>query len=104
MAKSTLTVSTPFGTFSRQTNTPYTHAVVSEPVARFDFPEGKTPDELRAHIVATAGKGGVFGRFAKDQGYVISYHCSEASARKAADKGNTPYLTTRSLGVFPVNV
>lgn len=99
------TVETPYGTFTRKATKAYTHAAVCEPVARFDFPKGKTPDELRAYIVANSlGSGGVFGRFAKDHGYVVSYHSSEASARKAADKGNSPYLTTRGLGVYPVQI
>lgn len=99
-AKYLCTVTTPVGAFTRTSTKPYAFAVVSEPVSRSGFPVG-TPDELRAHIL-TLGKGGVFGRFAKDRGYIVSYHSSEASARGAAEKGNTPYMTVRALGVFPV--
>lgn len=112
MAKNTITVKTPFGTFTRQTNTRYTHAVVSVPVSRVTgFQDDGTPvraywnsaEEFKAWMDQEGyGKGGVFGRFSKDGGYVLSYHSSEAAARKAADKGNTPYVVTRTLGVFPV--
>jgi hypothetical protein len=108
--KTTLTVTTPHGVFSRTTATPYTHAVVSLAVSRttgFDgngnriVTEWETAEQFKAWI--GDDKVGVFGRFAKDGGYVVSYHSSEAAARKAAEKGNSPYVTTRTLGVFPVD-
>jgi hypothetical protein len=110
MSKPTLTVTTPFGVFSRNTDTPYTHAVVSLAVSRtigFDdndqpiVANWETAEQFRQWL--GCAKVGVFGRFAKDNGYVLSYHSSEAAARKAADKGNSPYVTTRTLGVFPVD-
>lgn len=109
--KQTISVTTPFGVFTRTTATPYKFAVVSRAVSRNTYDhEGnlrvltwETAEQFRNWIAAFKSGGGVFGRFAKDNGYVLSYHSSEAAARKAADKGNSPYVTTETLGVFPVD-
>lgn len=106
--KINLTVTTPHGTFSRKTESAYTHVCLSVPASRTEIDgDGKCVERVFASpadfVAAYPGKGGVFGRYVKDGGYVVSWHMSEATARRAFEKGNSAYVTTRSLGVYPVD-
>jgi hypothetical protein len=69
--KTTLTVKTPHGTFTRSTDNAYTHVVVRV---------CSTSKEAFANKV----KGGVYGRWAKDEGFMVSWHKSYAAAQKAS--------------------
>ena len=100
MAKSTLTATTPFGDFSRKTDSPYTHVVVRSPDC--NWREVHSPEELVAKFGSGHGKGGgVFGRYVKDRGYIVSWHSSASAAISAKPAG---YCDSKLLGVFPVNV
>lgn len=112
MAKRIVTVNTPVGTFTRTTATPYTHAVVRAITATYGKCDenGKltgdvatTPAEFAAEC---AGHWGVYGRYAKDHGYVVSYHATEAAARKAAADATKDrwYVISKVVGVFPVTL
>lgn len=87
--KTTLKVETSVGQFTRTTATAYTHAVVRTCAAATRALEGNY-------------KGGVYGRWAKDRGYAVTWHGSAAAAAKAAA---TPYvwdLKAVVVGVFAV--
>lgn len=99
MAK-TLIIKTPHGEFTRTTGTAYTHAVVrSCPRAMEAFEASQNdPENTRRW------KGGVTGRWAKDRGFAVTWHKSEASARSAASKPYGWSRTSTVLGVFAVEV
>ena len=90
MAKRTLTATTPVGAFNRATASAYTHVNV------WDSP--------RATAAFEAGRrGGVAGRWTKDCGWAVTWHGSEAAARRAgAGKYGYDHHATL-LGTFPVN-
>jgi hypothetical protein len=95
MAKTILKTETSVGEFTRTTDNVYTHVCVRVPV------EGV--EAFRAMVASRIFKGGVIGRYVKDNGYVVSWHKTEAAARKEAAKGRKHfYITTDVLGVFPV--
>ncbi len=95
-AKQTLMITTPVGAFTRMTNSPYTHAVVrTSPRAAEVFAEfeaGRVKD-----------RSGVDGRWVKDRGYAVTWHMSEAAAKRAAEKGYTWDLHTTVVGVYAVD-
>jgi hypothetical protein len=98
--KFTLKINTPYGEFTRTTGTAYTHVVVSHPVSRCGKPIVSAA-ELHANLVADGNRtSGVMARVMKDRGYLVSWHASEANARKAAEKGNSAYFTTRDGEVY----
>jgi hypothetical protein len=69
--KTTLTVKTPHGTFTRSTDNAYTHVVVRV-------------CSMSKEAFANKVKGGVYGRWAKDEGFMVSWHKSYAAAQKAS--------------------
>ncbi|HEX8887100.1 MAG TPA: hypothetical protein VF797_21645 [Noviherbaspirillum sp.] len=97
MAKTTLKVTTPAGEFTRTTDTAYTHAVVRTSKRAKDYVErvaaGKKP--------ITSG---VFARFLKDQGHIVTWHQSESAAQKAAAGENKWDRETTLIGVFSASV
>jgi hypothetical protein len=102
MAKKTLLVRTPYGDFTRTTNTAYTHVVVAVPASRC----GKTFEsaaDLAAKLTAEGNhKSGVMARVLKDRGYIVSWHSTAAAALRAADAGNSAYFSTKPGQVFAV--
>lgn len=86
---------TPVGSFTRASDSmPYTHAVVwKSPRAMGDFERSRQPDAPRWL------RTGVSGRWIKDLGYGITWHLSEASARKATSKYRWDSQATL-VGVF----
>lgn len=71
MTKTKLTAVTPVGTFTRETFTPYTHIVVWR-------------SERAAKALTEDRTGGVAGRWAKDNGFGVTWHSSERAANNAA--------------------
>lgn len=99
MAKRTLQVETPFGTFTRKTNTAYRFAAVAE---QRDNPElgvrqvGNSPK----HDASLPPRFGQNGTTYECQRYHVVWSSTEAGARKNAE--NYPYDYTRCVGVYPV--
>lgn len=69
--KKTLTAKTPHETFTRTTNTKYTHVVVRKSQRAIDALQSKYNSGLEA-------------RFKKDKGFAVTWHSSYAAAQKAA--------------------
>ena len=88
----TLTINTPVGTFTRKTNTNYTHIVVrNSPRAMQVLEESKTQK-----MVCSVEK-----RWVKDHGYAVTYHTSYRAAVNAA---KSPYVwdKTTVAGIYEV--
>lgn len=109
MPKPILTAVTPHGTFTRQTATQYTHVVVREcEEARGAAErlanriqqaqaEGWSPIAIAKNLAC-----GVDARWAKDNGYAVTWHGSEGAARKAADGKYLYDWSARVLGIYEV--
>ena len=69
----TLTVTTPVGEFNRRTDSLYTFVNV-----------WASPRAAAAYAEASPRACGVHARWIKDRGYGVTWHVTEASARKAA--------------------
>ena len=83
----TATVTTPVGTFSRATASEYTHINV-----------WTSPFISKEKTV----RSGVWARWAKDNGFGVTWHKTEEAARKASAKyGWEPNATL--VGTFPVS-
>lgn len=111
MSKKTVFVDTPAGRFTRNTNSSYQFAAVSEIVAisKYDAAIGKyvrfpiTAAEFAAKIMADKRAGGASRRYAKTGGFVVTWHSGQQAAQKSLEKG-CPYggIHTRPVGVFAV--
>ena len=89
----TLTINTPVGTFTRKTNTNYTHIVVrNSPCAMRVFEESKTQKSIS----------GREQRFAKDNGYAVTYHTSHQAAINAAESRYRWDNETTVIGIYEV--
>lgn len=96
MPKRTLTATTTVGTFSRTTCTPYTHVVVwNSPRARAYF-DGVNAGTSERHT------NGVHAQWLKNQGYAVTWHCSETTANSAARRCYGWDGSKDLIGVFPV--
>ena len=89
--KNKLTAKTPHGVFTRNTNNAYTHVVVRVCSMSKEAFEKKE-------------KGGVYGRWAKDQGFMVSWHSSHEAAKKASLQPVAYDLRKDQivLGIYPV--
>ena len=88
--KTTLTAKTAHGTFTRNTNSKYTHVVVRK--------SQRAIDALQSEY-----KCGLEARFKKDKGFAVTWHSSHAAAQKAA---NSFYAWDREsvvLGIYEVD-
>lgn len=90
MAKTTLTAETTVGTFTRKTDVAYTHVVV------------RSSECVKREIAARDRLFGVFARFAKDGGFITSWHSSAAAAAKAAAGPNGYARDSVVVGIFEV--
>jgi hypothetical protein len=110
VSKKTVFVDTPVGRFTRNTNSSYQFAAVSEivEISEYDSALGQrvrfpiTAAEFAAKVIA-AKRVGASRRYAKDGGFVVSWHSSQQAAQKSLEKG-CPYadIYTRPVGVFAV--
>lgn len=69
--KTTLTVKTPHGTFTRTTKTKYTYVVVRKSQRAIDALQSEYNSGLEA-------------RFKKDNGFAVTWHSTHAAAQKSA--------------------
>jgi hypothetical protein len=89
----TLTINTPVGTFTRKTNTNYTHIVVrNSPRAMQVLEESKT-QKMRCSVDK---------RWVKDHGYAVTYHTSYRAAVNAAKSPYTWDGKTTVAGIYEV--
>jgi hypothetical protein len=88
----TLTATTPVGSFNRATASAYSHVNV-----------WASPRAAEAVADAYAHKNGVGGRWIKDRGYGVTWHFTEASARKAAAGKYGWDQSAKLVGTFPVD-
>jgi len=99
--KFNLKIETPVGTFTRKATRQYTHAVVHQsPRAMTEFLAMTSPDATEDQ--KRWAKSGVTGRWVKDRGYAVTWHSTEAAARKAAA---APYGwdgSVAKIGIFAV--
>src|SRR5262245_8153890 len=96
MSKFNCKITTQVGEFTRKATKPYSHAVVRT-----------SPRAMGAFERAQAGhKSGsnVNQRWAKDRGFAVTWHGSEAAARKAAAAPYIWDLSTQVVGIFAVEV
>ena len=100
----TLTTNTPVGTFTRKTNTNYTHIVVrNSPRAMQALEESKTQKLFK--ITETGrqvrNRSANEMRWTKDHGYAVTYHTSYRAAVNAA---KSPYVwdKTTVAGIYEV--
>lgn len=89
----TLKINTPHGEFTRQTNTPYTHAVVRNCPRAMEAFERK---QIQGKVF------GVSQRWAKDRGFAVTWHGSEQTARNAATSKYEWDHSATVVGIFPV--
>ena len=89
----TLTINTPVGTFTRKTNTNYTHIVVrNSPRAMQVLEESKT-QKMRCSVEK---------RWVKDHGYAVTYHTSYRAAVNAAKSQYTWDGKATVAGIYEV--
>lgn len=94
MSKKTLRAATLVGEFTRKTNSPYRFVCVREPIGgAAHFCENNK---------ARAAGGGVFARYLKDRGYVVSWHLTQAAAFKQLSGPVIYYIASAPVGVYPV--
>ena len=106
-----LTATTPFGAFTRTSNTAYTHVVVRAITATHgvNHETGKiawtprTPESFVELMQDRSRRFGVMNRYAKDGGYVVSWHKGEADAHKAAARKPVGFVRSEFVGVYPVD-
>lgn len=89
--KQLLAAQTPVGSFTRRTDSKYTHCVV-----------WNSPRAMDAFNARKGTECGVHGRWVKDGGYGVTWHGSEAAACAAARKGYGWDSAATLAGVFPV--
>jgi len=90
----TIIVSTPVGEFSRKTNSPYTHVVVRK--------SARAESKWKESWTSGFKYSGVDARWAKDRGYVVSYHFSHASAVAAAKKDYRYDRMATVIGIYEI--
>jgi len=88
----TLIVSTPVGPFNRKTDSRYTFVNV-----------WASPRAAAVAASPNPYRGGVDGRWVKDRGFAVTWHGSEANARKAAAGGYQWDNAATLVGTFPVD-
>ena len=93
--KTTLTAKTPHGTFTRSTNTKYTYVVVRKSAKA----EAVYAKKLAGEKVS---KCGVDAKWAKDSGFVVTWHGNRAAAEKAAAAKYCYDWSALVLGVYAV--
>jgi hypothetical protein len=89
MATKELKAVTPVGEFSRSTKSSYTHVVVREC--------GRAKEAL-----ANKSTRGVGGRWAKDNGYAVTWHNSKLAAERAADAKYCYDWSAKVVGIYEV--
>ncbi len=89
----TLTINTPVGTFTRKTNTNYTHIVIRQ-----------SPRAMNVFQHADSEKyvSGVEQRWVKDNGYAVTYHTSLQAAASAAESRYRWDNNTTVIGIYEV--
>ena len=87
--KTTLTVKTPHGTFTRTTTSKYTHVVVRS-------------SERAKKALDTTEKLGVEANWKRDGGYAVTWHSSAQAAAKAAKAAYGWDLKATVLGIYAV--
>jgi len=87
--KNTLKAKTPHGTFTRLTNNSYTHVVVRS-------------SERAKKAVGSNEKFGAEARWAKDNGFIVSWHSGKTNAEKAASKIDAWDRDAVVLGIYKV--
>lgn len=95
MKKQTLTATTSVGIFTRDTLSAYTHVVV--------WNSPRALNTVTAYKAEGRKFSGVDARWNKDHGYGVTWHCSEASARKATKFYSWDRKAATLVGVFPVD-
>lgn len=92
--KIVLHVNTICGEFTRTTNSPYKFVCVREPLGG--------AAAFCANNKARAVGGGVFARYMKDRGFIVSWHMTKAAALKQLAGPTIYYVASAPVGVYPV--
>lgn len=87
----TLKATTPHGIFNRKTANQYTHIVV------------RVSESSQRALQENRKGSGTWGRWAKDNGFIVSWHRGFDNAQKASKQKACGVSESTMLGIFPVD-